>query len=468
MDRHRSTRSDSTQDWVARVVAWHNRHPLARRLQPAQVLSLGWVALPYLAGQPGAPGAPAAQRRGWRAQFSERFLPGLSVRRIARWVLRHGQAAPPTGSLLPLRQVALDAGVAAPGSRAPVTLWVATAALQAGRGQRRVLLDSHPAAPPRAVLGRRIWSPQRVLLVALAAGAGFLAPAALPLLEAAAHLAAQRWADWHPHFGAAAEDEGVALDGADAPDSGALPLPAAEPLAPNGPEMEHGAQAPAQEPEPGLAVPTRHAGMQAEKQAGKHAEKHAQTHAETHAEKPAAPAAHGHPASAAPAALAALAETVAAPPHPAASMPAIPPLASIKPAAMPPAAAASFVPPRLRPLLDDAARAAAREAVGAARAARAAQTGGAPPAAVAAAPAAVAVFALATPRLRTQAESELVVVTLAAAAAKAGAAPGLRLEALPAGDDWRAVCWPFARREDAERLRGLLAARGLRLELVEF
>ena len=41
-----------TDEWrleplVARVVAWHNRHPLARRITTHQVLSLGFVALPY-------------------------------------------------------------------------------------------------------------------------------------------------------------------------------------------------------------------------------------------------------------------------------------------------------------------------------------------------------------------------------------------------------------------------------------
>ena len=35
--------------WVAHVVAWHNRHPLARRITPAQVQGLGYVDLPYSA-----------------------------------------------------------------------------------------------------------------------------------------------------------------------------------------------------------------------------------------------------------------------------------------------------------------------------------------------------------------------------------------------------------------------------------
>ena len=33
------------QDLAARVVAWHNRHPLAERITLQQVHAMGWVAL---------------------------------------------------------------------------------------------------------------------------------------------------------------------------------------------------------------------------------------------------------------------------------------------------------------------------------------------------------------------------------------------------------------------------------------
>ena len=49
-----------------------------------------------------------------------------------------------------------------------------------------------------------------------------------------------------------------------------------------------------------------------------------------------------------------------------------------------------------------------------------------------------------------------------------GAAQPLRVEMLPAGDDWRVVCFPFSRFEDAERARATLAARGLRLQALSF
>ena len=47
---------------VARVVAWHNRHPLARRIDASQVHSIGEVRLPFASAEPwgDAPPPPAA------------------------------------------------------------------------------------------------------------------------------------------------------------------------------------------------------------------------------------------------------------------------------------------------------------------------------------------------------------------------------------------------------------------------
>ena len=45
---------------VARVVAWHNRHPLATRISAEQVHSVGVVSLPYaVQGARVAPEVPA-------------------------------------------------------------------------------------------------------------------------------------------------------------------------------------------------------------------------------------------------------------------------------------------------------------------------------------------------------------------------------------------------------------------------
>ncbi len=46
---------------TARVVAWHNRHPLARRIDPTQVHSIGEVRLPFTSATPWSGGLAAAQ-----------------------------------------------------------------------------------------------------------------------------------------------------------------------------------------------------------------------------------------------------------------------------------------------------------------------------------------------------------------------------------------------------------------------
>lgn len=53
---------DRSDQVVARVVAWHNRHPLAQRITAAQVHSVGVVTLPYaVRGASREPGPPAAE-----------------------------------------------------------------------------------------------------------------------------------------------------------------------------------------------------------------------------------------------------------------------------------------------------------------------------------------------------------------------------------------------------------------------
>lgn len=157
--------------------------------------------------------------------------------------------------------------------------------------------------------------------------------------------------------------------------------------------------------------------------------------------------------------------------------------------------------PHLVPQLDDSVRRAAREAGEAARnelAARgvhrhdagsshAAATASAAPASAspavqasraraAAAPvaspapaaASTTAWAVSTRTLRTRFESEQMLAALRDVAYRNGHGRELKLEVLPAGDDWRAVGWPLATRDEAERLRAALAARGLKVEVVQF
>ncbi len=78
-------------------------------------------------------------------------------------------------------------------------------------------------------------------------------------------------------------------------------------------------------------------------------------------------------------------------------------------------------------------------------------------------------FALTTRLLRTRAESEQLQIALRSLLANQGTGgAAVQVELVAVGDDWRVVCWPFARRDDAERARALLASRGLRVETIAF
>ena len=183
MDRARPAASSSapasapasTAAWAARVAAWHNRHPLAARITPAQVQDLGYVDLPFSARE-------AATRRHWRAVFSDNFLPPYKPAQIARWALRHGLEQMPRDAGQPVRQVPIDRRQLPPEGLALV-LWVGTAAIHDAQGERtRVLLA--PQAP-HAVLGQRLWSLQRVAVAALAGLALVTAPVLMLLRTAA-------------------------------------------------------------------------------------------------------------------------------------------------------------------------------------------------------------------------------------------------------------------------------------------
>ncbi|MBL8350455.1 MAG: hypothetical protein JNL87_09065 [Burkholderiaceae bacterium] len=72
------------EDVLTRVVAWHNRHPLARRIGVAQVHSVGEVLLPFASAQAVAAAAPAASVEPPRpAQPSAASLAAVVLARAA-------------------------------------------------------------------------------------------------------------------------------------------------------------------------------------------------------------------------------------------------------------------------------------------------------------------------------------------------------------------------------------------------
>lgn len=109
--------------------------------------------------------------------------------------------------------------------------------------------------------------------------------------------------------------------------------------------------------------------------------------------------------------------------------------------------------PSLGPLIDERRRRNEQVRAEAASAARAQAT----------APA----FAVWTRVLRTRAESEQMADAMRDLL-RDPENPKLRVEVLAVGQDWRVVGWPYPGRPQADQARELLAARGLRVEVVEF
>ncbi len=205
------------------IVAWHNRHPLARRIAVGDVHTVGVVALPFVRASAEAGGlvepvltdavtfdelaaAPRqsrmaalaqrllgiARRMGrkprtqWRA-FSEKFLPGLSPARVERFALAHGFAEPPaTPESRPWRVIVIDETMASAHSGWPFELYLMTAGIDVGSRRTRVLAGR---GIPSEVIGRRLWNMRRVgaacavlaMLIALGAWAVWPRRAAEPV-----------------------------------------------------------------------------------------------------------------------------------------------------------------------------------------------------------------------------------------------------------------------------------------------
>ncbi len=88
------------------------------------------------------------------------------------------------------------------------------------------------------------------------------------------------------------------------------------------------------------------------------------------------------------------------------------------------------------------------------------------PAVLATAPTAP-VFAISTRTLRTRSEADQVRVAMQSLLLTLGQEQ-VQVDVLPQGEDWRVVALPFPRRADAEKGRALLASRGMRVVVVDF
>lgn len=160
---------------AAAVVAWHNRHPLARRLQASEVGGMGTLSLPVLLPPPLSGWRRWLQRGPLRPRAPLAFeqadlIAGLSARQISRFAHRHADTERPGPPDWPQRVLPVRAGAEAAHAR-----HLFSAAFKAGPGaSHRVLIGPGPKRP---VLGRRAWSRTRLalgsaLLLSLLAGLG--------------------------------------------------------------------------------------------------------------------------------------------------------------------------------------------------------------------------------------------------------------------------------------------------------
>ena len=412
---------------AAQVAAWHNRHPLALRIRPAQVQGMGIVALPVRAG------SGAAARRVKPAFTDDVFAP-ITARQAAAFAARQGVKERP--DITPLREVAAagaDATAAQP-------IYLRTAAIEAsGRRVRVLVAAGDPGRSRLAVLGPRLWSLQRTVVAAALGGAGGTA-----LL---AGVVATLWL-WRAAPQAPAPEPATAATAASAPATAtAAPAPATATAA-SAPTTDSAAAATA-------SAELAASGPEREQAVSSTAVAAAGLSAAAAGDASSAPAAsvasRDLPASAA-AAVAIAPARAASVALPAASAPAV--------AAVDAKAALADI----RPRLTDEQRAEAR------RIGRQIRERDAPQATAAAAPlvAGGRHFALVTRTTRGRPAAQLMQSLMASAAAGAALPGQARTEVMQVKEGFRAIWWPFASPADAEAARSALTAYGIKAELVEF
>jgi len=155
-------------DVAARLVAWHNRHPLARRIELTDVGSIGVVALPYARRD--------EQDTDPRPLFGTDWLHRCDLARLQAWMRRHGRPELPACEGWPQRLVDADLAPAhqadADGLQGRCARRVVTAQLARDGQCVRVLMAADRTAGDRrpAVFGGRLWHPLRTAGLAGATG----------------------------------------------------------------------------------------------------------------------------------------------------------------------------------------------------------------------------------------------------------------------------------------------------------
>lgn len=184
MPRIRAMNALRLSDATARVVAWHNRHPLARRIAAAHVQGLGVVGLPFALHTP--EGVEAVAPEALTPLFGAEWMYGTDAAALGEWVRRHGRYPLPEAADWPHRQVDADLVRAhaadAAGLEGRTLRHVLTAVIEIDGQRLRVLIAPQAPLAKAALFGRRLPSLQRAAALAgpvLAAALGVAGTALL-------------------------------------------------------------------------------------------------------------------------------------------------------------------------------------------------------------------------------------------------------------------------------------------------
>lgn len=212
----------SRQALVAAIVAWHNRHPLAKRITAARISGVGLASVPFSAW----PQDDRAGARAFALVDEVELIAGLRSAAVVAFARDHGWPDNPAQPPFPgwrTRSVPVAAGWAAKQACA-MAMPVATLGNGSGHTRRVLVGRVDVAGSELTVLGQRLWSRPRLA----AAGAALMCTAALTV--GAAMLALRQAL---PTRAPAAAPSAVVLDApAWAPDSKPAPTtPSATPSA---------------------------------------------------------------------------------------------------------------------------------------------------------------------------------------------------------------------------------------------
>jgi hypothetical protein len=466
-------------DVADRVVAWHNRHPLAQRIRRADVQSVGIVQLPF--GREPEPAWHAEpvrrgiwqvlfpgrlRRRVWPA-FSEDALPEIGVQPLQAFARRHGYLDRPGPTDLPIRVLQLDEALFAAGAKSGASQreerFLVTAAVDAGMRRPRIVLGQGRVPP---VLGQRLWSMPRLA----ALGGGLLLAVVIGIAALWLRAMAPRTAESTPGAPSASSPAQVLPPAsapargtasavwtpASAPPPAAIEPPVAPPVAPV-PGSAAAVSAPTQpRPVASAAAPTRSAVTSAAPSASAPAPASA-------ADARAGPA----PARATAAATAASATGASAPIASAAASGPTAASAAESPLAfpLPEVQFASQPLVRLRPDLVPGRRKGAASGVPETTPGPA---GTSRPPPTASRPAATAFYALVSRPMRSRAEAQALLERLRSETQRINHPTATQTALVESTDGWRVTWWPFTHPRQAENARAAMASRRFALEVVAF